>query len=314
MSNRRGEMSIERLKELVRERSKRGELPLDERRKVMDGNAVMFPVPAGVAVERADLGGLGAEWAIPKGAEDAPVVLYFHGGGYLVGSSVSHRHLTSRLALASKSRVLSVDYALAPEHPFPAAVNDGLKAYRWLLDKGHAAERIAMGGDSAGGGLTVATLLAARDAGLPMPAGAVLISPWTDLTCATGSYVSCADLDPMIDAAGIRDTAATYLNGADARHPLASPNFADLAGLPPMLIHVGTDEVLLDDARDLEKRARAARVEAELEVWDGMIHVWHAFYQMLPEGERALDRLGDYISARWKVSGKTDEKQGAALR
>ena len=306
MSNRRGEMSIERLKELVRERSKRGELPLDERRTVMDGNAGVFPVPAGVAIERADLDGLGAEWAIPQGAEDAPVVLYFHGGGYLIGSSVSHRHLTSRLALASNSRVLSVDYALAPEQPFPAAVNDGLKAYRWLLDNGHAPERIAMGGDSAGGGLTVATLLAARDAGLPMPAGAVLISPWTDLTCATGSYVSCADLDPMIDAAGIRDTAAAYLNGADARHPLASPNFADLTGLPPMLIHVGTDEVLLDDARDLEKRARAARVEAELEVWDGMIHVWHAFYQMLPEGERALDRLGDYISGRWTATRKMD--------
>ncbi|ABS62493.1 Alpha/beta hydrolase fold-3 domain protein [Parvibaculum lavamentivorans DS-1] len=301
MSNKRGGMSIERLKELVRERSKRAELALDERRKIMDGNAEMFPVPEGVAIERADLGGLGAEWAIPAGAEEGPVVLYFHGGGYLVGSSVSHRHVTSRLAAASKGRVLSVDYALAPEHPFPAAVNDGLKAYRWLLDKGHAPERISIGGDSAGGGLTVATLLAAREAGLPMPASAVLISPWTDLTCATESYNSCADLDPMIQGAGIRETAAAYLNGADPRDPLASPNFADLTGLPPMLIHVGTDEVLLDDSRDLAKRAKAAGVEAELEVWEGMIHVWHAFYQMLPEGEQALDRLGAYLSGRWKA-------------
>lgn len=304
MSIERKGMSIDRLKGLVRERAKRGALPLDERRRVMDGNAVQFPVPAGVAIEAAEVAGLGAEWALPGGAGDAPVLLYFHGGGYLVGSPVSHRHLTARIALAARSRVLSVDYALAPEQPFPAAVTDGLKAYRWLLERGHAPETIAIGGDSAGGGLTVATLLAARDGGLPMPAAATLISPWTDLTCSTGSYVSCAHLDPMIDAPGIRETAAAYLNGADARDPLASPNFADLAGLPPMLIQVGSDEVLLDDSRHLDARARAAGVDARLEVWDGMIHVWHAFYQMLPEGEDAIEALGAWLAARFDAARK----------
>ncbi len=304
MSNERGQMSIDRLKELVRERSRRAEMPLEERRAIMDMNSDMFPVPEGVAVEPADLGGLKGEWSIPAGAGEAPVLLYFHGGGYLLGSSRSHRHLTSSLALASNARVLSVDYALAPEHPFPAGVRDGLASYRWLLDKGHAPEKIAIGGDSAGGGLTMATLLAARDEGLPMPGAAILISPWTDLTCDTGSYRSKADADPMITPQSIRETAATYLAGAAASDPLASPNLADLTGMPPMLIHVGSDEVLLDDSRDLEKRAVAADVDAEIEIWDGMIHVWHAFYQMLPEGEQAIERMGSYLSAKWNSAEK----------
>lgn len=298
-------MSIERLKMLVRERSKRGELPLAERRKVMDGNAQQFPMPDGVSVAPVDLGGLRAEWHVPEGlsgaAESQHTILYFHGGGYVIGSPVSHRHITGRLALAAQARILSVDYALAPEHPFPAAVKDGVKAYRWLLAQGHAPSRIAVAGDSAGGGLTMATLLAARDEGLPMPAAASLISPWTDLTCATETYVSRADADPMIVPEGIREMAALYLAGADARNPLASPNLADLAGLPPMLIQVGDDEVLLDDSRHLAARAREAGLDVTLEVAPEMIHVWHAFYQMLPQGEAAITRMGDYLSSRWKI-------------
>lgn len=311
MSNRpegQGGMSIERLKGLVRERSKRGELPLAERRKVMDGNAQQFPMPDGVAVETVDLGGLRAEWHVPEGLSGAPeeqrTILYFHGGGYVIGSPVSHRHITGRLALDANARILSVDYALAPEHPFPAAVDDGLKAYRWLLTRGHAPGRIAIAGDSAGGGLSVATLLAARNEGLPMLAAASLISPWSDLTCSTGSYQTRADADPMITPEGIRELAATYLAGADARNPLASPNLADLHGLPPMLIQVGDDEVLLDDSRDLASRASAAGVDVTLEVAPGMIHVWHAFYQMLPEGRQAIAGMGDYLTARWKSAEK----------
>lgn len=295
-------IEIGRLKEMIRARSEAGaNLGYAERRKSMDGNAEQFPVPAGVEISKADLGGLGGEWNIPSGAETAPVILYFHGGGYVQGSSVSHRHLTSRLALAANARVLSADYALAPEAPFPAAVEDGLKAYRWLLASGVEPQAIAFGGDSAGGGLTVATLIAARDEGLPMPAAAIAISPWTDLTCDTETYATRAAADPMIDQAGIKSIAAAYLNGADARNPLASPNFGDLSGLPPMLIHVGSDEVLLGDAIALHQRARACGVAAEIEEWDGMIHVWHAFYQMLPQGERAIERLGDYLSARWRA-------------
>lgn len=303
MSIKRESMSVERLKHLVRERAKRGALSLEDRRKIMDGNAEQFPVPAGVAIRRADLGGLGAEWAIPDGLTDEAgagnTLLYFHGGGYVVGSTVSHRHIVSRIALAAKARVLSVDYALAPENPFPAAVKDAVKAYRWLLDQGQKPEQIALAGDSAGGGLAAATLLAAREEGLPLPAGAALISPWSDLTCATGSYETRAEADPMIMPEGIRELANIYLTGADPRDPLASPNFGNLAGLPPLLIQVGDDEVLLDDSRNLAARAREAGVDVELEVAPDMFHVWHAFYQMFTPGEEAIERMGSWLAARW---------------
>lgn len=303
MSIKRESMSVERLKHLVRERAKRGALSLEDRRKIMDGNAEQFPVPAGVAIRRADLGGLGAEWAIPEGLTDEAgagnTLLYFHGGGYVVGSTVSHRHIVSRIALAAKARVLSVDYALAPENPFPAAVKDAVKAYRWLLDQGQKPEQIALAGDSAGGGLAAATLLAAREEGLPLPAGAALISPWSDLTCATDSYETRAQADPMITPEGIRELANIYLTGADPRDPLASPNFGNLAGLPPLLIQVGDDEVLLDDSRNLAARAREAGVDVELEVAPDMFHVWHAFYQMFTPGEEAIERMGSWLAARW---------------
>lgn len=297
----RPKKKVEEVVALVSARAKRGELPLAERRIVMDKNTDVFPAPAGVRMEPLDLGGLKAEWMIPDDLAPAssPVLLYFHGGGYVIGSPLSHRHITGQLALTSKACVLSVDYALAPEQPFPAAVTDGVKAYRWLLDHGHAPAAIALGGDSAGGGLVVATLIAARDQGLPMPAGAVLISPWSDLTCNTETYVSRAAVDPMITPDGIRLTAGAYLAGADPRNPLASPNFADLAGLPPLLIHVGDNEVLLDDARILARRAADAGVDVRLEIWDHMFHVWHAFYQMLAEGEQAIDDLGEFLRARF---------------
>lgn len=303
----RPKKKIEEVVALVSARSKRGELPLAERRIVMDKNIDVFPVPAGIRVEPAALGRLKAEWMIPDDLEptSSPVLLYFHGGGYVVGSALSHRHITGQLARVSKACVLSVDYALAPEQPFPAAVTDGVKAYRWLLDHGHAPAAIALGGDSAGGGLVAATLIAARDQGLPMPAGAVLISPWTDLTCDTETYESRAAGDPMITPDGIRELANAYLAGADPRDPLASPNFADLKGLPPLLIHVGDNEVLLDDARIFARRAADAGVDVRLEVWDRMFHVWHAFYQMLAEGEQAIDGLGEFLRERFMKARDT---------
>jgi acetyl esterase/lipase len=302
MDRQRPKKNVDEVVALVRERGKRGELPLAERRAVMDRNTEAFPVPSNVRVEPIDLDGLKAEWMIPQGrsTSSSPVLLYFHGGGYVIGSPLSHRHVTGRLALSSDACVLSVDYALAPEQPFPAAVADGVKAYRWLLDRGHAADAIAVGGDSAGGGLAAATLIASRDEGLPMPAGAVLISPWTDLTCDTETYKSRAAVDPMIAPDGIAVMANAYLAGADPRNPLASPNFADLTGLPPLLIHVGDNEVLLDDARVLAKRAQEAGVDARIEVWDRMFHVWHAFYQMLDEGEQAIDALGKFLRGRFE--------------
>lgn len=290
---------VDKVKMLIHERSARAELPLDERRALMDGNVQVFPLPAGVRVKPADLGGLAAEWAIPDKADPGRTLLYFHGGGYVIGSPASHRHLTGRLAMAARACVLSVDYRLAPEYPFPAAVEDGLQSYRWVLDQGTDPQNLALGGDSAGGGLALATLLRAKAEGLAMPAAAIALSPWTDLTCDSPAYESRKDADPMIGKSGIVEMANLYLNGADPRDPLASPLFADLTGLPPLLIQVGNDEVLLDDARGIERRARAAGVDARLEVWDRMFHVWQAFYQMLPEGEDALDRLGAFLTERW---------------
>ncbi len=295
-------LTAETLGPFIRKRTQdRTGLSLEERRATMDKNAEVFAVGPDVAVERVTIAGdISAEWQGAPGASPRRVILYFHGGGYVTGSSRSHRHITSALSAASGGRSLSVDYRMAPEHPFPAAPDDGIAAYRWLLEEGYAANQVAIGGDSAGGGLALATLLQARDKGLPMPAAALLISPWADLTCSSETYRTRADIDPMITQAGIADTARTYLGEADARDPRASPVFADLRGLPPMLIQVGEAEVLLDDARDLASNARRAGVSASLEVWDHMVHVWHAFHPILDEGERAITRLGDFAAARWE--------------
>lgn len=288
---------IDKLKALVRQRSaERDDLPLEERRRAMDATLEVFGVPEGVEVSETELAGMKTDRIVPAGKTPQGRFLYFHGGGYVLGSPRSHRHMTALLALKTGRELVVPDYRLAPEHVFPAAVEDGLAAYRALLDEGHAPGEIVLGGDSAGGGLTLAVLLKARDEGLPMPAAACLISPWVDLKCNSGAYESRADADPMIDQSGIADMAALYLGGAPAGEPLASPLFADLTGLPPLFIQVGDAEVLLDDSRLLAERAKAAGVDAMLDVWPEMIHVWHAYYPMLPEGARALDDIAAYLA------------------
>jgi acetyl esterase/lipase len=288
---------IDKLKALVRQRSaERDDLPLEERRRAMDTTLEVFGVPEGVEVSETELAGMKTDRIVPAGKTPQGRFLYFHGGGYVLGSPRSHRHMTALLALKTGRELVVPDYRLAPEYVFPAAVEDGLAAYRALLDEGHAPGEIVLGGDSAGGGLTLAVLLKARDEGLPMPAAACLISPWVDLKCNSGAYESRADADPMIDQSGIADMAALYLGGAPAGEPLASPLFADLTGLPPLFIQVGDAEVLLDDSRLLAERAKAAGVDAMLDVWPEMIHVWHAYYPMLPEGARALDDIAAYLA------------------
>jgi phosphinothricin tripeptide acetyl hydrolase len=190
------------------------------------------------------------------------------------------------------------DYRLAPEHPFPAAVDDAVAAYRWLLDRGQTPERMVLAGDSAGGGLTVATLLALRDRGLPLPAAGVCISPWVDLTLSGASYDAKAATDPIVTRDGVTEMARAYLGQTEARTPLASPLFADLSGLPPLLIQVGSEEVLLDDSVALAKRAKTAGVDATLEIWPSMIHVWHWFLPMLDEAQAAIDVIGAFVQAR----------------
>jgi acetyl esterase/lipase len=228
--------------------------------------------------------------------------LYLHGGGYIMGSPNTHRSLAGEVSRAAQAAVLLVDYRLAPEHPFPAAVEDGVAWYRWLLGQGFAPRQLAIAGDSAGGGLVVATLVSARDQKLPMPAAAVCISPWSDMTCSNESYKTRAEADPLVGSGGIGDMAKLYLQSADPKNVLASPNFASLRSLPPLLIHVGRDEVLLDDSIKLDQKAKADGVNSTLEIWEDMIHVWHAFHPMLPEGKQAITRVGEFLREQWTAA------------
>ena len=270
---------------------------VEEARQMYDKAQYVFDLPDGVEVTEDEVGGIPAEVVTPSN-RDGGTFLYFHGGGYAIGSPVSHRHLVAAIAAASRTRGVALDYRRAPEHPFPAAVDDALAGYRGLLDSGTAPGSIVLGGDSAGGGLTAATLLAVRDAGLPLPAAGVCISPWTDLTNEAGSYRTHAERDPLVFQEDIDRWRNAYLAGTDPRAPLASPLHAELAGLPPLLIQVGSEEVLLDDSRGLAERCEAAGVEATLEVWDDMIHVWHWFGEYLDEAEKAVARIGEFVRAR----------------
>ena len=273
-------------------------LTIAERRAQYERAEKVFPTPPDVKVERVSAPAAPAEWLRPPSAVPGRVVLYLHGGGYVIGSPRSHRHLAAAIAGAAGASALLLDYRLAPEHPFPAAVEDATAAYRWLLDQAIAPERIVIAGDSAGGGLTVATLLALREARVPLPAGGVCISPWVDLTCSGASYATKAAADPIVRRAGVEEMARAYLGATPPRTPLASPLFADLRGLPPLLIHVGSDEVLLDDAVQLAERAKAAGVDATLEIYDRMIHVWHWFLPMLDEAQTAVEAIGRFVRSR----------------
>jgi epsilon-lactone hydrolase len=268
-------------------------LTLAERRAV--GESVAQVPPAGTTVEAVEANGVPAEWVTAASVDGGRVLLYFHGGAYQMGSPATLRHMIALLSGAAQARALSVDYRLAPEHPFPAAVQDAVAAYRWLLAAGTDPAAIALAGDSAGGGLALATLVALRDGGDPMPAAAAVMSPWTDLALTGESLRTRAAVEIMIQPAGLRETAETYLAGADPRNPLASPLYADLSGLPPVLIHVGDAEVILDDSTRFAGRARDAAVEVTLEIWDEMPHVWHAFAGLLPEADEAIDRIGTWL-------------------
>jgi monoterpene epsilon-lactone hydrolase len=275
-----------------------GSLTIAERRAQYERAERVFPTAADVAVETVTVPERPAEWLRPPGVPADAVVLYLHGGGYVLGSPRSHRHLAAALARAAGTPAVLVDYRLAPEHPFPAAVDDAVAAYRWLLGRGLAPGRIVVAGDSAGGGLTVALLLALRGLGLPQPAGAVCISPWVDLTCSGASYLTRQDVDPIVTHESVTTMAQAYAAAADPKAPLLSPLYGDLHGLPPLLVQVGSDEVLLDDALGLAERARAAGVEVALEEWPRMIHVWHWFLPMLDEAQQALDGIGAFVRAR----------------
>jgi monoterpene epsilon-lactone hydrolase len=268
---------------------------IEGRRAAMETLAQLAPIPDDVQCQPVDAGGVPGEWIAAPNADADRVILYLHGGGYSVGSIKTHRELVSRISRAAGARALAIDYRLAPENPFPAAVEDATAAYRWLLSTGADPAGLAIAGDSAGGGLTVATLVALRDAGDPLPAAAACLSPWVDLEGIGESMTTKADLDPMVSREELLEGAKMYLGDADPRTPLAAPLYADFSGLPPLLIHVGTAETLLDDATRLADRAKAAGVDVTLDIWDDMIHVWQAFAVMLPEGQQAIDCIGEFV-------------------
>ena len=255
------------------------------------------PAPAGVSCTPVEAGGVSAEWHAAEGADENKVILYVHGGGYVMGSAGSHRDMTSRLSQAAGARVLSLNYRLAPEHPFPAPVDDAVAAYGWLLDQGISPANIAIAGDSAGGGLAIAALLAIRDAGKPLPAAGVGISPWVDMEGTGESMTTRAAADPVVQKEGLLGMAKLYLGDADPQNPLAAPLHANLAGLPPLLIQVGDAETLLNDSTRLAERARKSDVDVTLKVWDEMPHVWHMFAAVLPEGQQAIEEVGSFFKA-----------------
>ena len=286
---------FQELYETLKAAPDRSRMSLEQLREAAETKGRDNPPPPDVACQAVDAGGVAAEWVSAPDAAAEKVLLYFHGGGYYRGSLNTVREMTSRMSRASGLTVLNVDYRLAPEHPFPAAMDDAVAAYGWLLESGVAPERIALGGDSAGGGLAVGLLVAMRDEGRPLPSAAVCLCPWVDLTQGGESYVTRAEADPAITKPYLDHAAELYLDGAAAETALASPLFADLRGLPPLLIQVGTSEVLLDDARRLAEKARAAGVEAELEVWEDMVHLWQNNGPAMPESREAVEKIGAFL-------------------
>jgi epsilon-lactone hydrolase len=266
-----------------------------ERRERLDALGAAYPAAGDIRLEPVSAGGVPAEWSLAPGADANRVLLYLHGGGFSAGSIVSHRAMVTETGRAAQMRTLAIDYRRTPEHPFPAALDDALCAYRWLLAQGVQPGRIAVGGDSAGGGLTLALMVSLPDRGLPLPACGWCVSPWVDMEAQGESYATKAAVDPMISRDYIRELAGWYLHGTAPDTPLAAPVHADLTGLPPLLVQVGSAETLLGDSIRIAARAAAADVRVTLEVWPHMIHAWPLFHQQLTDGRRAIAVAGAFM-------------------
>ena len=271
--------------------------PWSERRPGIDAMGAAMPPPESCLIEPMTLGGVAAEKIAPKDAAADRTIFYLHGGGYCVGGCASHRTLAARMAEAAHATAFVIDYRLAPEHPFPAAHDDALAAWRAVLALGRDPARTIFAGDSAGGGLSVACAVAARDAGLPLPAGLHLISPWVNLTNASPAYQAKADTDFIITQQGIDEFAEGYLGTGDRLDPRASPLFADLAGVPALLLQVGSEEVLMSDSTQLAEAAGLARVDVTLRIWPEMVHIW-PFFAMISAGGRAIEESTAWFRAR----------------
>jgi epsilon-lactone hydrolase len=286
---------ITALREVIAKRVRSDDI--GQRRRDIDERGRQYKLAADVTVEPVTANGVKAEWSTTPDAERSRAILYLHGGGYVIGSLDSHRHVAAEAGRAARARTFALDYRLAPEHPFPAAVHDAVAGYRFLLADGVQPGGITIAGDSAGGGLVVAAMLAIRDAGLRQPACGWAISPWVDMEAIGDSMTGKAATDPTVQKAGILDMANLYLHGADPRAPLAAPIYGDLRGLAPLLIQVGAAETLLDDAIRLARVAGAADVAVDLQIWPEMIHVWHLYYPELSAGRRAIAAGGEFARA-----------------
>jgi acetyl esterase/lipase len=272
-------------------------LPLSMQRRATEALTPSSEFVAAAEFEPVSAGGVPAVWLARPDSDPSRVLLYLHGGGYSVGSVDSHRDLLARMCAATGAVVLAPNYRLAPEHPYPAQLDDALAVYRWLLERGTDPSRLVVGGESAGGGLTLSLLMALRDAGDVLPSGGVCLSPWVDLEATSGSMSTNARYD-YVSRKVLRTYARRFVPDGNHRLPLASPVHGDLSGLPPLLIHAGGAEVLLDESVLLARRARDAGVDVELDIWQDMIHAWHVFAGFVPEGVEAIEHVGAFVRRR----------------
>ena len=291
-------------------------VPVDTARKHLETVARTLLIRAtGVHVEQSQLAGIDVDWLRPKGAREDKVLFYLHGGAYVLGSRRTHRQLASHMAKEASVTAVLPEYRLAPEHPYPAAIEDAVAVYRALLESGLKPEDIVISGDSAGGGLSVATLLALRHAGDPLPAAAVLLSPFLDVTASGESATTRADQDPWFEVKDMAVVARYYCSDESKwRDPLISPVFANVSGLPPMLIQVGDDEILLNDSTRLAEKLEAAGVDVELEIWPDMWHVFQMFIGKMPESRRAVEKIGRYIRGSLDVPGDAQPDDAQVLK
>ncbi len=296
----------ENLDAILRQSAFPADSDVNEQRRALRELLTAQPLPADVTVTEAALGGVPTAEITVDGIEPDHVVLYFHAGVYVMGEASLTADLASQVGRRTQAKVISVDYRLAPEHPYPAAVDDALAAYEALLDNGTAPSDIAFAGESAGGGLAVATLVNARDHGLPLPAAAFVMSPYADLTLAGTTMETKREVDPLLNREALQSAVTAYTAGEDAALGLISPIFADLSSLPPLIIQAGTHEVLLDDAVRLAQQAVAAEVEVTLDITPGVPHVFQAYYPLLDEATAALDRAGQLLSAH--LAGSHDKQ------
>ena len=284
------------IKLLLQNREVAAKKRVKDERNEMEHMANMIQLSSDVEIKSVTIDGIDATWLKTPGVEEENLIIYLHGGGYITGSFNTHKDLVQRLSREARCRVITIEYGLAPEHPFPKGLNDVIKIYKWLInEEKFKPNKIVIAGDSAGGGLTLATLLKLRDLGITLPAAGVCLSPWTDLTFAGESYYDKNIIDPGITLDELMFDARLYLGNEDPKNPYVSPVYADLKGLPPLLIHVGTVEKLLNDSTRIAKSAKNAGVNVTLKIWKEMIHVFQAYAVLIREGQESIKEIGSYI-------------------